>query len=59
MTPSQGGLVALYLAEKALAQYGGTPFEPDLVSAFCKIQELLPEDVRVSPATLRPPKARD
>jgi len=52
VTLSQGELVALYFAEKVLAQYRGTPFEPDLVSAFRKIQELLPEDVRVSPATL-------
>ncbi len=38
MTLSQGELVALYFAEKVLAQYRGTPFEPDLVSAFRKIQ---------------------
>jgi len=59
VTLSQGQLVALYFPEKVRAQYRGTPFEPDLVSAFCKIQELLPEDVRVSPATVRPPKGRD
>lgn len=49
---SQGELVALYFAEKVLAQYRGTPFEPDLESAFRKIQELLPQEVRVSPARL-------
>jgi predicted DNA-binding transcriptional regulator YafY len=49
---SQGELVALYFAEKVLAQYRGTPFETDLVSAFRKIQQLLPEAVRVSPAAL-------
>ena len=49
---SQGELVALYFAEKVLAQYRGTPFETDLVSAFRKIQELLPQAVRVSPAAL-------
>jgi predicted DNA-binding transcriptional regulator YafY len=49
---SQGELIALYFAEKVLAQYRGTPFERDLESAFRKIQELLPQEVRVSPARL-------
>ncbi len=49
---SQGELVALYFAEKVVAQYRGTPFERDLLSAFRKIQELLPQEVRVSPARL-------
>ena len=48
VTLSQGELVALYFAEKVLAQYRGTPFEPDLVSAFRKI-----------PARGRPGLARD
>ncbi len=52
MALSQGELVALYFAEKVLAQYRGTPFERDLESAFRKIQELLPQEVRVSPAKL-------
>jgi predicted DNA-binding transcriptional regulator YafY len=52
VTLSEGELVALYFAEKVLAQYRGTPFEKDLTSAFRKIQELLPERVRVSPSTL-------
>jgi len=46
---SEGELVSLYFAEKVLSQYRGTPFEKDLASAFRKIQELLPEQVRVSP----------
>jgi hypothetical protein len=49
---SQGELVAIYFAEKVLRQYRGTPFEPDLASAFKKIQELLPEEVKVSPESL-------
>lgn len=49
---SQGELLALYFAEKVLRQYRGTPFEPDLLSAFRKMQELMPEEVRVSPASL-------
>lgn len=40
VTLSQGELVALYFAEKVLAQYRGTPFEADLTSAFRKLQEL-------------------
>ena len=53
VTLSQGELVALYFAEKVLAQYRGTPFEADLASAFRKIQDLLPGEVRVSPAQPR------
>jgi predicted DNA-binding transcriptional regulator YafY len=46
---SQGELVSLYFADRVLRQYRGTPFESDLASAFRKIQELLPEEVRVAP----------
>jgi predicted DNA-binding transcriptional regulator YafY len=49
---SQGELVALYFAEKVLAQYRGTPFERDVESAFRKMQDLLPQEVRVSPSVL-------
>jgi predicted DNA-binding transcriptional regulator YafY len=49
---SQGELMAIYFAEKVLRQYRGTPFEPDLASAFQKMQELLPDEVRVSPDSL-------
>jgi predicted DNA-binding transcriptional regulator YafY len=52
VTLSQGELIALYFAEKVLAQYRNTPFEHDLTNAFKKIQDLLPEQVRVSPSTL-------
>jgi proteasome accessory factor B len=52
VTLSEGELVALYFAERVLAQYRGTPFEADLASAFRKIQDLLPGEVRVSPASL-------
>ncbi len=48
----EGELVALYFAEQVLAQYRGTPFERDLASAFRKMQELLPQESRVSPARL-------
>jgi predicted DNA-binding transcriptional regulator YafY len=49
---SQGELIAIYFAEKVLRQYRGTPFEADLASAFGKMQELLPEEVKVSPDSL-------
>jgi predicted DNA-binding transcriptional regulator YafY len=49
---SQGELIAIYFAEKVLRQYRGTPFEADLASAFAKMQELLPDEVKVSPESL-------
>lgn len=52
VTLSRGELVAVFFAEKVLRQYRGTPFEADLASAFRKIQELLPDDVSIDPATL-------
>jgi predicted DNA-binding transcriptional regulator YafY len=52
VTLSQGELIALYFAEKVVRQYRGTPFEADLVAAFRKVQDLLPEEVRVSPDSL-------
>ena len=49
---SHGELLAIYFAEKVVRQYRGTPFEADLASAFRKILELLPEQVKVSPSSL-------
>lgn len=49
---SQGEVVALYFAEKLLAQYRGTPYEADLTSAFRKMQALMPEEVKVLPQRL-------
>jgi predicted DNA-binding transcriptional regulator YafY len=49
---SHGELLAIYFAEKVLRQYRGTPFETDLASAFRKILELLPAEVKVSPSEL-------
>jgi predicted DNA-binding transcriptional regulator YafY len=49
VTMSQGELVAILFAERVLRQYRGTPFEADLESALRKIQELMPEEVSVSP----------
>lgn len=42
---TEGELFALLVAEKALHQYRGTPFERPLLSAFKKISASLPETV--------------
>src|SRR5262245_55773342 len=52
VTLSQGELVGLYFAERGLAQYPRTPFERDLDSAFQKIRDLLPANMKASPAHL-------
>ena len=44
---SQGELVALFLAERMMHQFRGTPFEPDLRKAIEKLSELLPDRVSV------------
>ncbi|MBM3824114.1 MAG: WYL domain-containing protein [Verrucomicrobia bacterium] len=45
---SEGELFALMVAEKALQQYRGTPFERPLLSAFSKMAQSLPETVSVN-----------
>jgi len=42
---TEGELVALVIAEKALQQYRGTPFEKPLLSAFQKMESSLPDTV--------------
>jgi len=49
---SEGELVAVVVAEKALQQYRGTSFEKPLLSAVKKMQQLLPETVSVHLADL-------
>jgi predicted DNA-binding transcriptional regulator YafY len=49
---SSGELLALCFAEKVLEQYRGTPFEPDLESAFRKLQDRFPEEISVRPHEL-------
>lgn len=44
---SEGELFALLVAEKALQQYRGTPFEQPLLAALNKIQQGLPDTVTV------------
>ncbi len=45
---TEGELFAMLVAEKALQQYRGTPFEKRLVGAFRKLSESLPETVSVN-----------
>jgi predicted DNA-binding transcriptional regulator YafY len=45
---SEGEVAALFVAQKALEQYRGTPFERPLRSAFRKIADSLPERVSFS-----------
>jgi proteasome accessory factor B len=44
---TEGELFAMMVAEKALQQYRGTPFEKRLVGAFRKLAQSLPETVSV------------
>lgn len=43
----EGELIAIFLAEKVLRQYSGTPYEQDLRSAFKKIRDSLPEEITI------------
>ncbi len=45
---TEGELFALLVAEKALQQYRGTPFEKPLVSAFRKMASSLPDTVSLN-----------
>lgn len=49
---SEGELFALLVAEKALHQYRGTPFEARLVAALRKLEQALPETVSLNLAQL-------
>jgi predicted DNA-binding transcriptional regulator YafY len=49
---TQGELVALFLAERLLRQYRGTPYEADLERAFARLTEALPEEVSIDLAEL-------
>ena len=44
---TQGEILALYLSERMMQQFRGTPFEPDLRHAIKKLSELLPDEVSV------------
>ena len=45
---TEGELFALLVAEKALQQYRGTPFEDKLVAAFRKLERSLPDTVSLN-----------
>ena len=45
---TEGELVALVVAEKALQQYRGTTFEKPLLSAIKKMEESLPDTISLS-----------
>jgi proteasome accessory factor B len=45
---TQGELVALVVAEKALQQYRGTAFEKPLLSAIQKMQQALPDTISIN-----------
>ncbi len=44
---TEGELIALFLAEKVLKQYKGTPYEKELRSAYEKITTNLPEEISI------------
>lgn len=46
-TLTEGEMITLFLAQKVLRLYRGTPFEQDLKSAFEKITAMLPSSVSV------------
>ena len=49
---SEGELLALFVAQKSLAQYRGTPFETPVANAFIKLAAAMPEEITVSLAGL-------
>jgi len=49
---TEGELVALVIAEKALQQYRGTQFEKPLLSAIRKIEQSLPDTISVNLAAI-------
>ncbi|MBL6766342.1 MAG: transcriptional regulator [Verrucomicrobiae bacterium] len=48
MQITEGELVALLIAEKALEQYRGTNFEKPLLSAFHKMENMLPDTISLN-----------
>ncbi len=48
MRLSEGELVALFLAERLLQQYRGTPYAGELAAAFRKLTAALPDEVTIN-----------
>jgi len=44
---TQGDLISIFIAEKALRQYRGTPYEHSLNEAFRKLMSLLPDPITI------------
>lgn len=49
---TEGELVSVFLAERLIRQYRGTPFESDLSQAFERIVRMLPDEITVSLAAV-------
>jgi predicted DNA-binding transcriptional regulator YafY len=49
---TEGELVALFLADRLLRQYRGTPYEEDLRRAFAKITQFLPDAISINLAAV-------
>ncbi|HSH09295.1 MAG TPA: transcriptional regulator [Oceanipulchritudo sp.] len=49
---TEGELLALFVAQKALSQYRGTPFERPLAHAFAKLAEVMESEITVHPDEL-------
>lgn len=45
---TEGEVLALFVAQKALQQYRGTPFEEPLANAFAKLTQVMGEEVTVN-----------
>lgn len=49
---TEGEVLALFVAQKALEQYRGTPFEQPLAGAFAKLAETMEREITVDPGEL-------
>lgn len=49
---TEGELLAMFVAEQALRQYRGTPYEEDLIRAFRKIAASLPDEISIDLRTI-------
>ena len=52
LSATEGEVLALFVAEKALSQYRGTPFEEPLAGAFEKLVSTMEREITVDPAEL-------
>jgi predicted DNA-binding transcriptional regulator YafY len=50
---TEGELIALFLAERLMQQFQGTPYAADVTSAFAKLSTSLPDEVSVNLEHLR------